>query len=314
VGVGAYLVKPPNARELERAITITRARFADLQALRRLNRELQLANQDLDAFSRMVAHDLKHFLGPVLLIAESLTEDDGFIDVKEAVHFLPRIAQAARDMDNVIEGLLLLAHMRRKNLVLVPLDMGALVQGSLRRLSHLINQRSATIRQPESWPTVLSFAQGVVEIWVNYLSNAVKYGGESPLIELGWQELTASEAVTAVGDESVIGTPNCVCQPAYRMSGEDLLIPPHRQPMGCFWVKDHGVGIAEVNIPALFEDAAREGALAPKREGLEGHGLGLPIVKHIVEKLGGSVYVRSEVGEGSTFAFTLPLSDEKPEA
>jgi signal transduction histidine kinase len=265
---------------------------------------LQLANQDLDAFSRMVAHDLKHFLGPVLLIAESFGEEAGLVNVEEARRHLPTIAQAARDMDNVIEGLLLLAHMRRKNLVLVPLDMGALVQGSLRRLNHLIHKKDAAIRQPESWPTVLSFAQGVVEIWVNYMSNAVKYGGEQPLIELGWQELEAG------------GAP-CVCAPEYQVrTGLDDAWASRPASMGCFWVRDHGQGIPDTRVPTLFEDVVREGgaSIAPRRSGLEGHGLGLPIVRHIVEKLGGHVYVRSAQGAGSTFGFTLPLTDEAPES
>lgn len=303
VGVGAYLIKPPNARELERAITIARARFEDLQNLRQLNRELQLANQDLNAFSRMVAHDLKHFLGPVLLISESFSDENGFIDISEAPTHLPKISQAVRDMNNVVDGLLLLAHMRRKELILEPEDMAALVEDSLRRLGHLIDQQAATIRLPDSWPTVLSFGQGVVEIWVNYISNALKYGGERPLIELGWQDLT------------VEGGETCVCRPEYRVHSDiDAVWGARQEPMACFWVCDHGLGVTKEEIVTLFEEEVDEegGEMKPKRSGLEGHGLGLPIVQHIVEKLGGHVYVKSEVGVGSTFGFTLPLTDEEP--
>jgi signal transduction histidine kinase len=302
VGVGAYLIKPPNARELERAITIAQARFDDLQELRKLNYELHLANRDLDAFSRMVAHDLKHFLGPVLLVAESFVDEDGQVDVQDAVPHLPKIAQAVRDMDNVIEGLLLLAHMRRERLVLEPLDMDTVVQESLRRLRHLIQRKDVIIRQSAVWPTVLSFKQGVIEVWVNYISNAVKYGGDSPRLELGWQALVGKAG-------------SCVCAPEYEVRREVKTTWPSRQaPMACFWVRDYGLGIDGTMAAMLFEDRAQEHGtqIAPTHEGLEGHGLGLPIVRYIVEKLGGRVYVKSEVGVGSTFGFTLPLTDAAP--
>jgi signal transduction histidine kinase len=53
------------------------------------------------------------------------------------------------------------------------------------RLAHLIKRSSATIRITNSWPSVLGHAFWVEEIWVNYLSNAIKYGGNPPEIELG---------------------------------------------------------------------------------------------------------------------------------
>jgi signal transduction histidine kinase len=70
-----------------------------------------------------------------------------------------------------------------------------------------------------------------------------------------------------------------------------------------FWVKDTGSGIAAENLPFVFErhwqteDSARQGA-----------GLGLPIVKGIVEGHGGRIWVDSTPGMGSTFFFTIPTA------
>jgi signal transduction histidine kinase len=70
-----------------------------------------------------------------------------------------------------------------------------------------------------------------------------------------------------------------------------------------FWVRDNGDGIPAEEQPALFQPFSRL-----KAPGVEGHGLGLSIVRRIVEKLGGEVRVESQLGEGSEFSFILPLA------
>jgi two-component system sensor histidine kinase/response regulator len=102
----------------------------------------------------------------------------------------------------------------------------------------------------------------VEEVWVNYLSNAIKYGGRPPRVEL-------NAAIQSDG-------------------------------MVCFWVRDNGPGIALDEQIRLFEPFTR---LDHIRAG--GHGLGLSVVRHIVEKLGGQVGVSSAPGQGSMFSFTL---------
>lgn len=68
-----------------------------------------------------------------------------------------------------------------------------------------------------------------------------------------------------------------------------------------FWVQDNGRGLTEDEISKLFTPFTRLEHIEA-----EGHGLGLSIVRQIVERLGGEVGVDSEVGKGSTFFFTLP--------
>ncbi|MCA9921134.1 MAG: sensor histidine kinase, partial [Anaerolineales bacterium] len=68
-----------------------------------------------------------------------------------------------------------------------------------------------------------------------------------------------------------------------------------------FWVKDNGKGFANVEKETLFSPFTRLNQIS-----VTGHGLGLSIVRRIMEKLDGEVGVTSAIGAGSTFSFTLP--------
>jgi signal transduction histidine kinase len=73
-------------------------------------------------------------------------------------------------------------------------------------------------------------------------------------------------------------------------------------------VRDNGPGLAAEDKERLFVAFERLGQADSR-----GHGLGLSIVKRIIERLGGEVGVESEVGKGSVFSFTLPLAGDGPE-
>jgi signal transduction histidine kinase len=72
-------------------------------------------------------------------------------------------------------------------------------------------------------------------------------------------------------------------------------------------VRDNGQGISKDDLPHIFEPYYRAQSVAEKYEGL---GLGLTLSKRIIELHGGEIWVESELGEGSTFTFTIPVTSE----
>ncbi len=236
------------------------------EALRRSNLELQARNEDLDAFAHTVAHDLKSPVALVIGYSDELASETDMATEEEQRQGLAAIARAGHKLNSIINELLLLAEIRTSEVARQPLDMGSLVKEATQRLMKISKGQHAEIVLPETWPVALGYGPWIEEVWVNYLSNALKYGGTPstpPRIELG------AEA----------------------------------QPDGMvrFWIRDHGPGIPAESQARLFTQFTRLDQVRAK-----GHGLGLSIVRRIVEKLGGQVGVISQVGKGSTFFFALP--------
>jgi two-component system sensor histidine kinase/response regulator len=246
------------------AIAIDNARL--VETLRQRRSELEARNEELDAFAGAVAHDLKNPLSIVIGFAETLELEFGdscssLSDV-DFQTYLRKIARNGRKMEDIIDTLLILARVSDEELEVEALNMGDIVAEAQQRLANMIEEYQADVILPDTWPAVLGYAPGIESVWVNYISNALKYGGQPPRVELG---------ATAQEDDKI-----------------------------CFWVRDNGPGLTVEEQARLFRPFTRLGQVRAK-----GHGLGLFIVRLIVEKLGGQVRVESEVGRGSIFSFTL---------
>lgn len=151
---------------------------------------LKAQNAELDAFAHTVAHDLKAPLTYLIGNAELLQL---IPDLRSPPHLDAQLAEmlaVSQKMNTIVDALLMLSSVRsRVQVQTAILDMQAIVIESLRRLQPQIRESGAEVTLPEAWPAAMGYAPWVEEIWVNYLSNALKYGGRPPQVQLGAEEL-----------------------------------------------------------------------------------------------------------------------------
>lgn len=180
---------------------------------------LQVANAELDAFASTVAHDLKTPLSTIAGYANLLYSDWSSLKPVEIKQILAMMDKSAHNMSNIVDEILFFARSRHaENLDLSPLNMREIVMQALERLNEDVQRRAAEIILPDSWPTAVGYAPWVEEIWTNYLSNGLKYGGQPPRLELG-----------AAVDQDHIR----------------------------FWVTDNGKGLSKEDQQYLFDEFTR---------------------------------------------------------
>jgi signal transduction histidine kinase len=243
------------------AIAIDNAQL--IQTLRSKMDDLKVHNAELEAFDHTVAHDLQNPLALVVGFADLLQAENVKISAEERERALNLLVQNAHRMSNIIQELLVLSSVRKRDIETHPLDMAQIVLGALDRLRFTMQPYKVRLVLPNTWPVAIGYGPWIEEVWENYIGNALKYGGTPPKIELG-----------------------------------SKVLPDGRIK---FWVQDNGQGIEPEKHHLLFTPFTQ---LSQVR--VTGHGLGLSIVRRIMEKLGGEVGVESKVGEGSIFSFILP--------
>jgi len=156
-----------------------------LQVLRTYTEELQVQNAELDAFAHTVAHDLHNPLSVMIGLADLLLEEEDPLPLDMQVKYLKRIIQQGQKMNNIVNEILLLASIRKAEVQVSPIpDMSAIVDEALRRITRLVDELEPEIIQPDTWPVALGYAPWIEEVWANYLSNAMKYGGRPPRLEI----------------------------------------------------------------------------------------------------------------------------------
>lgn len=223
--------------------------------------ELKQANEELQEFAHVTAHDLKTPLRAIGTLAEWLSTDytDKFDEQgKEKIRMLvKRAVQMSALVDDILRYSRLGHNVKKRQRIDLNMVLSEVIAG-------IDPPENIEITVENELPILICEKTQILQVFQNLLSNAVKY-------------IDKPEGQIKIG---------CVEQDAFWK----------------FSVTDNGPGIEKRHFERIFKLFQ---TLSPSEE-VENTGIGLSIVKKIVEINGGGVSVESEVGKGSTFIFTLP--------
>lgn len=240
---------------------------------KRQGEELLKANKERADFSAMIVHDLRAPLTSIMGASEILQQGVfGSVNVEQK-KWLGRIEAASRRLLELVRNFLDLSKLEagRLDLVKQKVDLNALMQNTVDFYQPLAGGKDIVLRSrlDLTSPWIKADPNRLEQVFANLLSNAVKFSKQGGEIELG--------------------------------AGQ------HNNREVKLWVKDHGVGISSHEIGQLFEKYRQ--TTSGKKSGHDGTGLGLVICKMIVEAHGGTIWVDSEEGKGTTFYFSLPVDE-----
>src|SRR5580658_6374971 len=257
------------------AESLVRALTAELEArVKRRTAELERSNENLQAFTYSVAHDLSTPLRGLSGFSEVLLEEYGELLGETGRGYAGRIQAASVRMAMVIDDLLRLAHVSRADLDLVPVDLSAEVAAIAGELHARDPGRQVSFAiQGGVWVTAdRSLIRAVVE---NLVDNAWKFTAR--------RDDAIIEFAAAADDEATV----------------------------CCSVRDNGVGFDPAYAGKLFQPFQRLHPAAdfPGSGAGSGAGIGLVSVQRIIERHGGRTWAQGAVDGGATLYFTLGEND-----
>lgn len=245
--------------------------FQDLTQVRRL----QVMRRD---FVSNLSHELRTPLASLRAVVETL-QDGALADPPAAERFLRQAENEVNTMTQMVDELTELSQIEsgQVRLRLVPAAVASLVEVPLERLRPQAERAGVTLSSdvPSDLPPVLVDVERIQQVVTNLLHNAVKFTPPGGSIRLSAVE---NEATNGRARQVVID------------------------------VRDTGIGIPREDVTRVFERFYKSDRARTRGSG--GTGLGLSIARHLVEAHGGRIWVKSKVGKGSTFSFTLPLAAE----
>ena len=262
--------EPWSEEEEYLALTFLRQRQDRLRRraaeLAALNQQLMQANRELNAFAAIASHDLKEPLRGIANYANFLSEDYGELVGDDGTHMLDRMKYLAVRMNSLLDALLEYSKLHTVNLVKKRESLDTIVKDALDSLAFKLKDKKVEAEIQPDLPDVYGYPPFIETIVANLVSNAIKYNtSESPRVEIGGR--TEPDGKTT------------------------------------FWVSDNGIGIPSEKLDRIFDIMVR----LHHRESAfkEGSGLGLSIVRKMVDRHGGTIVVDSSPGSGSKFTVTL---------
>lgn len=259
---------------LESFVDISLQKHAEEQ-MQQAKTEAEKANQAKSEFLSRMSHELRTPLNAILGFAQLLEMGQLNTTQKKGVD---RILKSGKHLLDLINEVLDISRIEagRMSLSLEPVQLSGVIAEMIEIVKPQTIERNIRIEFTDAESNrlfVKSDRQRLKQIVLNLLNNAIKYNRDSGSIWIRTELRPASEAAS----------------PMLRIS-----------------MTDTGLGISEEDLPKLFRPFERIGA---EKSTTEGTGLGLSVVKKLIEAMSGRLGVESQTGIGSTFWIELPCSE-----
>ena len=248
-----------------------------------LNVDLTSSNEELDAFAYVASHDLKEPLRGIHRYAHQLMESVEALGGEHRQR-LESLMRLTLRMDSLLDSLLHFSRVGRTTLDFEAVDLNEVVADALEMVGVRANENTCKVMFARPLPTVLCDMVRVREIFSNLISNALKYNRQKmPRLDIGYVLPSEADA-----------------RPPGPAAANDQII---------YFVRDNGIGIEQRHFEQIFRMFKR---LHGRDEFGGGVGAGLTVVKKVVSRHGGEVWLTSTPDIGSTFYFTLPCTTAGP--
>ncbi len=192
LGAVDYITKPLHQEEvlarIQTHLTISKLRLELEKKVKQLDQNLherEALIEDLNAYAKTVAHDLKNPVNVICGMADTLLESLPGLEPEIISRRTKSISKASWKLRSIIEELLVFATVSRTDITRGTIEMHPIVLQALARLTNLIQEKSAKITIQETFPSAYGNPQWIEEVWFNYLQNALKYAGSETHIEVG---------------------------------------------------------------------------------------------------------------------------------
>jgi signal transduction histidine kinase len=276
------------ARIQRQASTERAAAYAALQRseteLRAFNRKLADSNRDLTDFAYVASHDLQEPLRKIMAFGDRLKTKYGDQLGEQGGDYLGRMQNAAGRMQTLIEDLLTFSRVTTRGEPFVETDLNGVVRGVIGDLEVAIERAGATVEIGE-FPTIQVDPSQFRQLTQNLIGNALKFRRPDTVAFISVRATRLSDEASAPYDLA------------------------HSCPDG-WWqidVKDNGIGFEQKYADKIFTVFQR----LHGRGEFEGSGVGLAVVRRIVERHQGEIWVTSTPGIGTTFHIVVPASQPK---